>query len=277
MCVSTVDSQASADGGIIIQVIGEMSNKGGNWRKFSQTFFLAQQPNGYYVLNDIFRYLSDETETAADIAAEEPVAAPEAAKEAAKETQPEPVPVQQPAAPVANEAPVAVPAQEAVKEAPKEAAQPAAPVRKTWANLAATGATKWGTAPPAAAPASVPSPAAAPAAAKPRAQPAAAAPAAPGTQVFVKNVVAEHATNDALKHALEAQFGATKECQVNPTKGHAFVEFTSADAARRAVAAGSLQVGSAAVQIEKRRGNERGSGGGRGRGGARGGRGGSSA
>ncbi|KAI3627748.1 hypothetical protein CBS14141_001749 [Malassezia furfur] len=77
--VSTVDSQASADGGIIIQVIGELSNRGGNWRKFSQTFFLAQQPNGYYVLNDIFRYLSDDDDdesTAADEAqpvAEQPV------------------------------------------------------------------------------------------------------------------------------------------------------------------------------------------------------------
>lgn len=60
--VSNVDSQASAAGGIIIQVLGEMSNAGGNWRKFVQTFFLGEQPNGYFVLNDIFRYLKEEGE-----------------------------------------------------------------------------------------------------------------------------------------------------------------------------------------------------------------------
>lgn len=40
-----------------------MSNKSGPWRKFAQTFFLAEQPNGYFVLNDIFRYLKDEEES----------------------------------------------------------------------------------------------------------------------------------------------------------------------------------------------------------------------
>ncbi|GAA5991306.1 hypothetical protein JCM11641_002818 [Rhodosporidiobolus odoratus] len=66
--ISNVDSQSSADGGIIVQVIGEMSNANGSWRKFAQTFFLAEQPSGYFVLNDICRYIKeegDETETAA--------------------------------------------------------------------------------------------------------------------------------------------------------------------------------------------------------------------
>ncbi|KAF8251649.1 NTF2-domain-containing protein [Wilcoxina mikolae CBS 423.85] len=58
--VSNVDSQASAGNGIVIQVLGEMSNNGLPNRKFSQTFFLAEQTNGYYVLNDIFRYLKDD-------------------------------------------------------------------------------------------------------------------------------------------------------------------------------------------------------------------------
>jgi len=56
-----VDAQSSANGGIIIQVIGEMSNRKEPWRKFVQTFFLAEQPNGYFVLNDIFRFLKEET------------------------------------------------------------------------------------------------------------------------------------------------------------------------------------------------------------------------
>lgn len=38
-----------------------MSNHGEPWRKFVQTFFLAEQPNGYFVLNDIFRYLKEES------------------------------------------------------------------------------------------------------------------------------------------------------------------------------------------------------------------------
>ncbi|EMR08494.1 hypothetical protein PNEG_03320 [Pneumocystis murina B123] len=58
--VSNVDSQASASGGIVIQVLGEMSNCDGPSRKFAQTFFLAEQPNGYFVLNDIFRYLKED-------------------------------------------------------------------------------------------------------------------------------------------------------------------------------------------------------------------------
>ncbi|KAM6503458.1 hypothetical protein JOM56_000401 [Amanita muscaria] len=59
--IHSVDAQSSANGGIIIQVIGEMSNRGESWRKFVQTFFLAEQPNGYFVLNDIFRFLKEET------------------------------------------------------------------------------------------------------------------------------------------------------------------------------------------------------------------------
>lgn len=58
--VSNVDSQASLDGGIIIQVLGEISNKNEPPNKYAQTFFLAKQPKGYYVLNDVFRYLKEE-------------------------------------------------------------------------------------------------------------------------------------------------------------------------------------------------------------------------
>lgn len=57
--VLNVDSQASF-GNILITVIGEISNKSEPSRKFVQTFVLAEQPNGYYVLNDIFRYLIEE-------------------------------------------------------------------------------------------------------------------------------------------------------------------------------------------------------------------------
>ncbi|ORX55074.1 NTF2-domain-containing protein [Hesseltinella vesiculosa] len=60
--VTQVDSQASSNGGILIQVLGEMCIMDGPSQKFSQTFFLAPQPNGYYVLNDIFRFLKDEVD-----------------------------------------------------------------------------------------------------------------------------------------------------------------------------------------------------------------------
>lgn len=58
--MSNVDSQSSAEGGIIVQVLGEISNTNQPWRKFAQTFFLAEQQNGYFVLNDIFRYLKED-------------------------------------------------------------------------------------------------------------------------------------------------------------------------------------------------------------------------
>ncbi|KAF2659317.1 hypothetical protein K491DRAFT_712835 [Lophiostoma macrostomum CBS 122681] len=59
--VTNVDSQGS-DANIVIQVIGEISNRGQPHKRFVQTFVLAEQTNGYFVLNDIFRYLADEPE-----------------------------------------------------------------------------------------------------------------------------------------------------------------------------------------------------------------------
>ncbi|KAI9032807.1 hypothetical protein CLU79DRAFT_808030 [Phycomyces nitens] len=60
--VTQVDSQMSANDGILIQVLGEMCNLDGPTQKFSQTFFLAPQHKGYYVLNDIFRFLKEEVD-----------------------------------------------------------------------------------------------------------------------------------------------------------------------------------------------------------------------
>lgn len=74
--VSNVDSQASHDN-IVIQVIGETSNKSAELKKFVQTFVLAQQPTGYFVLNDIFRYINEEgEEEAVENTQEEPAAGP---------------------------------------------------------------------------------------------------------------------------------------------------------------------------------------------------------
>ncbi|KAK7437885.1 hypothetical protein VKT23_007698 [Stygiomarasmius scandens] len=84
--IHSVDAQSSVNNGIVIQVIGEMSNKDeSEWRKFVQTFFLAEQPNGYFVLNDIFRFLKEDT-------VDDEVAEEEAPETAAAPSVPEPVP-----------------------------------------------------------------------------------------------------------------------------------------------------------------------------------------
>lgn len=92
--VSNVDSQASSDN-IVIQVIGEISNKAAEPKKFVQTFVLAQQPTGYYVLNDIMRYINEEDNTEAtdapvaeekEAATEEPAATEATAEEPAEAT-----------------------------------------------------------------------------------------------------------------------------------------------------------------------------------------------
>jgi Nuclear transport factor 2 (NTF2) domain len=61
--LSSVDSLASLNGGIVIQVLGELSNHDAPSQKFAQTFFLAEQPTGYFVLNDIFRYIKEDIES----------------------------------------------------------------------------------------------------------------------------------------------------------------------------------------------------------------------
>lgn len=131
--IHSVDAQASANGGIIIQVIGEMSNRGEAWRKFVQTFFLAEQPNGYFVLNDIFRFLKEESVEADDDvgdSAEPEVVPAEAAPAPAPEVlQP---PVREPTPPPAVAAPSPVPsfpAEEApTNDVPEPIPQPPTPV-----------------------------------------------------------------------------------------------------------------------------------------------------
>jgi hypothetical protein len=101
--VSNVDSQATFES-IVIQVIGETSNKAGDPKKFVQTFVLAQQPSGYFVLNDIFRYVDDGEEEPAEPApeAEAPEEAPAVPATEEVEEQPEETkqePAEEPAAP----------------------------------------------------------------------------------------------------------------------------------------------------------------------------------
>ncbi|KAM7270068.1 hypothetical protein ACFE04_029282 [Oxalis oulophora] len=53
--ISTIDSQDSYNGGVLVLVTGYLT-KANMRRQFTQSFFLAPQENGYYVLNDVLRY-----------------------------------------------------------------------------------------------------------------------------------------------------------------------------------------------------------------------------
>ncbi|CAH9109483.1 unnamed protein product [Cuscuta epithymum] len=55
--IKTVDAQDSYNGGVIVLVIGSLTGEDNLERKFTQTFFLAPQKVGYFVLNDILRYV----------------------------------------------------------------------------------------------------------------------------------------------------------------------------------------------------------------------------
>jgi hypothetical protein len=57
--IKTVDSQESLMGGVLVMVNGSLSSESTGKRNFTQSFFLAPQEKGYFVLNDIFRYLDE--------------------------------------------------------------------------------------------------------------------------------------------------------------------------------------------------------------------------
>lgn len=89
--ISNVDSQGSGDC-IVIQVIGETSNNGEEPKKFVQTFVLAQQPSGYFVLNDILRYIEDPAEEEVPDQDQAPVGSTEVAAVPEPEAEPQPEP-----------------------------------------------------------------------------------------------------------------------------------------------------------------------------------------
>ncbi|KIJ61813.1 hypothetical protein HYDPIDRAFT_176802 [Hydnomerulius pinastri MD-312] len=130
--IHSVDAQSSANGGIIIQVIGEMSNHGDPWRKFVQTFFLAEQTNGYFVLNDIFRFLKEETVEDDVSEADASVSAAPSELAAPSESAPEPVVDPAPAPPrePTPPPPASVSEEELTTVQPEPATPPAAPEPK---------------------------------------------------------------------------------------------------------------------------------------------------
>ncbi|KAK9741208.1 hypothetical protein RND81_03G088900 [Saponaria officinalis] len=59
--IKTADAQESYKDGVIVLVTGCLTGKDNVRKKFAQSFFLAPQAKGYFVLNDVFRYV-DESE-----------------------------------------------------------------------------------------------------------------------------------------------------------------------------------------------------------------------
>ncbi|XP_004493824.1 nuclear transport factor 2-like [Cicer arietinum] len=59
--IKTINSLDSWDGGVLVMVSGVVKIKDVNMRrKFVQSFFLAPQEKGYFVLNDIFQFVDDD-------------------------------------------------------------------------------------------------------------------------------------------------------------------------------------------------------------------------
>ncbi|KAI3676354.1 hypothetical protein L1987_85960 [Smallanthus sonchifolius] len=74
--IKSVDAQESLSGGVNVLVTGYLTGKDNVLRKFTQTFFLAPQDKGYFVLNDMFRYMEDTTHNEGNTAPTEDVEDP---------------------------------------------------------------------------------------------------------------------------------------------------------------------------------------------------------
>ncbi|KAL6526342.1 hypothetical protein OROMI_029982 [Orobanche minor] len=57
--IKTADAQDSYKDGVMVLVTGCLTGTDNLKKKFTQTFFLAPQDKGYYVLNDVFRYVEE--------------------------------------------------------------------------------------------------------------------------------------------------------------------------------------------------------------------------
>ncbi|XP_020538890.1 nuclear transport factor 2 isoform X2 [Jatropha curcas] len=58
--IKTADAQKSYKEGVTVLVTGCLMGKDNLKRKFAQSFFLAPQDNGYFVLNDVFTFVKDD-------------------------------------------------------------------------------------------------------------------------------------------------------------------------------------------------------------------------
>ncbi|KAJ4871998.1 Nuclear transport factor 2 (NTF2) family protein with RNA binding (RRM-RBD-RNP motifs) domain [Raphanus sativus] len=92
--IDTADAQESHERGVIVLVTGRLTGKDNVRKRFSQTFFLAPQDKGYFVLNDVFRFLEEKevTRSVAIKEVEAPVE-PERVVVVSREAEVEPEPV----------------------------------------------------------------------------------------------------------------------------------------------------------------------------------------
>ncbi|XP_074277827.1 nuclear transport factor 2-like [Silene latifolia] len=58
--IKTADAQESLGDGVVVLVTGYLTGSDNIKKKFAQSFFLAPQEKGFYVLNDVFRFVEDE-------------------------------------------------------------------------------------------------------------------------------------------------------------------------------------------------------------------------
>lgn len=55
--IKTADAQQSYKDGVTVLVTGYLTGKDNMRKQFTQTFFLAPQDKGYFVLNDVLRFV----------------------------------------------------------------------------------------------------------------------------------------------------------------------------------------------------------------------------
>ncbi|XP_076886081.1 nuclear transport factor 2-like isoform X2 [Bidens hawaiensis] len=65
--IKSVDAQESLSGGVNVLVTGYLTGKDNVLKKFTQSFFLAPQDKGYFVLNDMFRYIEESVQNNGNI------------------------------------------------------------------------------------------------------------------------------------------------------------------------------------------------------------------
>lgn len=274
--VHSLDSQSSANGGILVQVVGEMSNRNNPWRKFAQTFFLAQQQSGYFVLNDIFRFLRDDDEVDEDLNNDQNVEVNGVDQSQPKVETPNPIEVASPAPSVPqataindtseikksqNDEQPSQDSQQQTQPQKPEATTSKSPIQqnsqpasqqspvpsqpspqkssapKTWANLAAANSKKWGQVAQDNKQQQVPIQSPKPSNADTKpTQAQLAVQSVSHSLCFVKNVT-EAINGEQLRVILERKFGLIRDVDVVRSKACAFVQFEKIDSAKKAIIA----------------------------------------
>jgi len=283
--LSVVDCQASSNGGVIVMVVGHLSNKEEPFRKFVQTFFLAEKQKGsFYVLNDIFRFLDDgkaneasSVTTAEYPPTEEPSRPPQEhreqpeskPKEQIKAVQPileanstlmskentgenQPTKISTPPTKFSNQPQSS--SNTALKPAvstQKASTPEEKPVPKTWSNVAAQPET---TNNPTPIPIPQPTKTTPPTTNKPTTRLPTNDKIPSGSALFINNVPF-NATEDQLKVVFN-KFGQIQNASIIPQKGYGFLAFTTVEAAQKAIQSGKdgeLVIDGRTLSVEERK------------------------